>query len=176
MVNPISDRDLYDFITLSGQGSPGVCDVSGASAPRNWDIRNGYGLSGATVVYTGDGLAKFTVRLFLWEPQHFDAWESWRPLVRKTPRGVRPKAQDIFHPYLEELGISSVVVEDELQWTQPEPGLFAKDIKLIQFRKPLPALAKPDGSQTKPNEPTAQTEAEKMIADLSGQVKELARK
>ena len=175
MFNPITDADLYDFITLSGQRSPGICDVSGASAPREWDIRKGYGLSGAIVVYTGDGLAKFTVRLLLWEPAQFDEWEAWRPLIRKPPRGVRPKAQDIFHPYLEELGIGSAVVEDELQWTQPEAGLFVKDIKFIQFRAPLPALAKPEASQTKPNEPTAQTEAEKMIADLAAQVKELAK-
>jgi hypothetical protein len=174
MPNPLDDADLYDYIVLAGQRSPGLCDVSGASAPREWDIRKGYGLSGATVVYTGDGLAKFTVRLFFWETSHFDEWERFRVLVKKPPRGVRPKAQDIAHPFLEELGITSAVVEDELQWTQPEPGLFAKDIKFLQYRAPLPTLAKPDGSQSKANEPTAQTEAEKTIEALTKQMKELA--
>lgn len=174
MPNPLDDAELYDFILLADQKSPGLCDVSGASAPREWDIRKGYGLSGATVVYTGDGLAKFTVRLFLWEPEQFNAWDTWRVLIKKPPRGTRPKALDISHPYLQELEITSVEVEDELQWTQPEPGLFVKDIKFLQYRAPLPSLAKPDGSQSKANEPTAQTEADKTIEALMKQMKELA--
>ena len=175
MPNPLDDAEIYDFIVLAGQRSPGLCDVSGASSPRDWDVRKGYGLSGASVVYTGDGLAKFTVRLFFWESSHFDAWERFRPLVKKPPRGTRPKAMDISHPYLEELEIKSAVVEDQLQFTQVEPGMFVKDIKFIQYRAPLPMLAKPDGSQSKPNEPTAQSEAEKTIQALTRQMQELAR-
>jgi hypothetical protein len=174
MPNPLDDPDLYDYFTLAGERSPGLCDVSGANAPREWDIRKGYGLSGASVVYTGDGLAKFTIRLFFSETEHFNAWESFRRLIAKPPRGTRPKAQDIGYPFLAELGITSAVVEDELQWTQPEPGLFAKDIKFIQFRAPLPMLAKPDGSQSRSNEPTAQTEADRTIEALTKQLKELA--
>lgn len=174
MPNPLDDADLYDYIVLAKQRSPGLCDVSGASAPRQWDIRKGYGLSGATVVYTGDGLAQFTVRLFFWETSHFDEWERFRVLIAKPPEGEKPKAMDISHPYLEELGIKSVVVDDELQWAQPEPGLFIKDIKFLQYRAPKPALGKPDGSQSKANEPTAETEAERVIQSLTKQMKELA--
>jgi len=174
MPNPLDNPELYDYFVLAGQRSPGLCDVSGANAPRNWDIRNGYGLSGATIVYTGDGLAKFTIRLLFWETEHFNAWDKFRGLVKKTPRGVRPKAQDISYPYLDELGINSAVVEDELQFTQPEAGLFVKDIKFIQYRAPLPMVGKPDGSQSKANEPTAQTAIEKTIEALTKQAKELA--
>lgn len=174
MPNPLDNPELYDYFVLARQKSPGLCDVSGANAPRNWDIRNGYGLSGATIVYTGDGLAKFTIRLFFWETDHFVAWEKFRVLVKKPPRGVRPKAMDISYPYLEELGITSVVVDDELQWTQPAAGLFVKDIKFNQYRAPLPMVGKPDGSQSKANEPTAQTAIDKTIEALTKQAKDLA--
>lgn len=174
MPNPLDNPRLYDYFKLSGQKSPGLCDVTGANAPRNWDIRNGYGLSGATIVYTGDGLAKFTIRLFFWETAHFDAWVKFRRLLKKPPRGVRPKAMDISYPSLEELEITSVVVEDELIWTQSQPGLFVKDIKFGQYRAPLPTVGKPDGSQSKANEPTAQTAVEKTIEALTKQAKELS--
>lgn len=176
MPNPLATPDLYDYIVLAGKKSPGLCDVSGASTPRDWDVRKGYGLSGATVVYTGDGLAKFTVRLLLWEEAQFDAWDVWRALVKKTPAGTKPKAQDISHPFLAELGITSAVVEDELQWVQVEPGLFAKDIKFLQFRgKPAASLGKPTGSAAKPDQPTAQSAADKQIEALTAQLKGLSK-
>lgn len=173
-MNPIETPDEFDYIILAGKMSPGLCDVSGAASPRDWDVRKGYGLSGATVVYTGDGLAEFTVRLFLWESTHFQAYSTWKTLIKKTAPNVKPRAMDIQHPYLADLEITSVVVADTLQMQQPTPGLWTKDIKFKQYKKPLPQISKPtDNSMSKPNEPIAQTDAEKQIAALVAQVKAL---
>ena len=51
------DKPYQDYIVLAGQRSPGLAVVRGSDSPRKWDVRNGYGFSGATIVYTGLGLA-----------------------------------------------------------------------------------------------------------------------
>jgi hypothetical protein len=165
--NPI-DAPI-NYILLTGQKSPGIADVEGASSPRKWDERNGYGLSGSTVVFTGLGLAKFVVRLRFYTAEHWAAWAVWQPLVAKPPMGSRPRALDIWHPHLEELGIKSVVVEDVSQPKQTADGEWTVEIKFIQWRRPKLALAKPEGSQAKPTDPYDQ-----LIERLTTQVQELA--
>lgn len=174
MPNPLDNPELYDFFLLAGQKSPGLCDVAGAGTPRTWDERKGYGLSGATIVYTGDGLAKFGIKIKLYTTEDFAAWDTFKLLLKKTPRGVRPKAMDISHPLLEELGITSVVVEDLLQGVQTADGEWTYEVKLKQYRAPLPTIGKPDGSASKADQPTAQTEIDKTIDALTKQVKGLS--
>lgn len=176
MLNPLRNPEAFDVWFLAGQTSPGLSEIAGASNPRGWDVRQGYGTSGATVVYTGDGLAKFSIKVFLWEDEHFEQWETFKLLLKKTPRGVRPKALDIYHPILEDLEIASVVVDDRSQLTevQGEPGMFYVEVTFLQYRAPLPAVGKPDGSQSKPAEPTAQDAFDKTIADLTKQFQELS--
>lgn len=170
-MNPFTDDpDLYDFPRFNGTASPLLCDVSGATSPRKWDEKAGKGLSGATLVYSGTGLAKPTVRFFAWLPEHFIAWASFRALVAKAPEGTKPTAISIEHPFLAELGIVSVVVEDETMWVQASAGLWTKDLKLIQFREPTAAVGKPTGAKTQWVETSAQTAADKTIDDLVKQV------
>ena len=176
MLNPLRNPEAFDVWFLAGQVSPGLSDIAGANSPRNWDERKGYGLSGATIVYTGDGLAQFSIKVFLWEDEHFEQWEAFKVLLKKAPAGTRPKALDIYHPILDDLEIRSVVVEDRSQLTevQGEPGMFYVEIKFKQYRAPQPAVGKPQGSQSKPNEPTAEDAFEKTIQELTKQVQELA--
>jgi len=172
-MNPfLDDPDLYDFPRIADKRSPLLTDVSGATSPRHWDEKKGYGLSGATLVYTGDGLAKPVLRFFAWRPEHFVAWEPFRTIVAKPPSGAKPTAFSIEHPFLAELGIVSVVVEDETMWTQQDAGLYTKDVKLIQWRESKPALGKPTATQWM--QAPAQSAADKAIDDLVKQVKALA--
>lgn len=167
--NPI--QAPVDYILLSGQKSPGLATLEGASTPRKWDERAGYGLSGSVVVFTGLGLAKFTVKLRFYTPEDWLAWDQWKPLVAKPPQGRRPRALDIWHPHLEELGVKSVVVEDVTQPEQTGDGEWTVTIKFIQWRKPKIQLVKPEGAQAKPNDPY-----DNMIEKLTGDLqKELAK-
>jgi hypothetical protein len=161
--NPIDNP--VDYIKLAGQKSPGLADVDGASSPRKWDEAAGYGLSGATIRFTGDGLAKFAVRLRFYTVEHWAAWDAWKPLVFNRPKGKSPRALDIWHPHLEELGIKSVVVEDVSQPKQTADGEWTVEIKFIQFRMPKLTLAKPEASRAKPTDPY-----EVVIEQLAGQV------
>jgi hypothetical protein len=176
MLNPLRNPDAFDVWFLAGQKSPGLSEVAGASNPRGWDEQKGYGLSGATLVYTGDGLAQFSIKVFLWEDDHFEEWETFKILLKKAPIGTRPKALDIYHPILEDLEISSVVVEDRTQLTEVpgEAGMFFVEVKFKQYRAPQPAVGKPAGSQSKPEEPTAEDAFDRTIEDLMKQVQELS--
>ncbi len=158
-----------DYILLAGEKSPGLADVRMADSPRRWDERNGYGLSGATVVYRGAGLSHFSVFLRLYSQTDWANWHDWKRLVDKPPVGKRPRAQDIWHPLLEDLEIKSVVVEDVLQADQTDDGEWTIEIKFIQFRRPVFALAKPEASTATPADPV-----EAQIGELTKQVQQLA--
>ena len=169
---------MQDFILLGGKKSPGKADVFGASTPRKWDERTGYGLSGAFIVYTGDGLAHFPVVISLWEESHFDEWDSFATVLEKAPIGTRAKALGISHPLLtvRPLKIASVVVEDVTQFVQDDYGLWTCEIRLGEFRRPLPALGKPSAAipAAALAVPTARDAAEAQIQALQGQVNTLA--
>ncbi len=166
-LNPIEAP--VDFVILAGLPSPGIAEVLGAGSPRKWDERKGYALSGASLVFKGNGLAKFTLQLRLYTIEHWEAWEAWKPLVMRPPVGERARALDIYHPFLDSLEIRSVVVEDVLQPQQTDDGEWTIEIKLIEYRRPVVALARQDGSRNRSTDPVDQ-----YIDALSSQVQELA--
>lgn len=192
MPNPIEHGTLYDYITLAGVRSPGLCDVAGAGTVPKWDEKPPTGASGATLVYTGDGLAEFTIAFRAWLPQHFTEWEAFfLPLVTKGPTDAKPQAKDISHPFLDELGINSVVSNGTTQWTQVGAGMFERTTKFKQYREPKAAIAKASGSKAggagggaggnggggaagTPKAAEPQSEIDKQISDLTKQVTELA--
>jgi len=137
-----------DYIILAGAPSPGLAVVRGAGSPRKWDVRDGYGLTGAVCVFMGEGLAAFDVDVFCWEPQHFLAWQAFARLtLANPPIGARPMSLSIEHPVLNDvpLSISQVVVTNVTQWEQApdDTGLWVRTISFLQYRKPRPALVKP---------------------------------
>lgn len=165
---------LQNYILLQGQQSPGVARIEGAGAPRSWDIRKGYGFSGATTVYTGDELSEFDVILTLWEPGHFDAWVAFSALLAKPPVGIRPSAMDIGHPILNgpPLFIKSVVVKNVSQFRK-SPGMkFETTIKFLQYRAPKPMLGKPNQAipALTPPTPTAQDKYDLEIQALQAKI------
>lgn len=64
----------------------------------------------------------------------------------------RPRALDIWHPILEDLGITSVVVENTLQPVQTGNGEWTIEVRLIEHRAPVFALARPEGSEDAPRD------------------------
>ncbi len=197
-----------DYALLASQRTPGICEVTAADAPRRWDERRGFGLSGARVVYRGAGLSRPILVLRLYSDQDWEDWHAFKPLVLREPspqaadvrrreRSIeaareerteltqaiavnptlgsnsritdrlaaasrranqptplmairRPRALDIWHPILEDLGIRSVVVENVLQPRQTADGEWTIEVKLIEYREPIYTLARPEGSQAQP--------------------------
>lgn len=121
-----------DYVMLGGMKSPGRATIGGGGSPREWDVRKGYGFSGAFVVYTGDGLAKFDILIELWLKEHFAEWQRFSKIcLEKPPLGMKPKAMDIAHPLLNmtPIKITSVVIEDVTPFEQDDEGLFSCTIK-----------------------------------------------
>jgi hypothetical protein len=173
-INPINDSSAFDYILLAGDWSPGiVTDIAGASNPRKWDERAGTGQSGATIVYSGDGLCKFTVKLLFWLPEHFAYWDVWKKRL-VSPTEKNPSALDFFHPYTDMLPVPvrSVVVTDCKAPTQSGDGLWTVEIAFLQFRAPKPAGAKPGASKTGTGK---KDEFDVMIDDLNKTMKDLAK-
>lgn len=137
-------------IILEGRKSPGLADVAGAGTPRNWEERKGYGLSGATLWFTGHGLANFTVKLRFYEVSDWEDWHDWKDIVKRAPFGKLPKAKDIYHPLLADLDINRVVVTDVRQAEQIDDGVWEVPIDFRQHRALKHTLAKPKGSNDKP--------------------------
>jgi len=176
-MNPFQTPTAWDYIILAGTVSPGiVAAVAGASNPRTWDEKKATGSSGATLTYQGDGLAKFTVKLSFWLPEHFDEWDLFKPLLLPPTKDSR--ALDIWHPRLEQLPVpvSAVVVEDV---GSPEPaddtGLWTVEIKFKEYRAPKPASSTASGSKSSKKNAGPPDPVDEMIKDLTNQVKDLAK-
>lgn len=143
----IGRRYWQTFIVLANQPSPGNVIVENAGAPRDWEIRKGYGLAGASVVYTGENLSKFDVTLQFWTEIQLDDWHNrFRTIVAKPPKNIAPKALACQHPLLDDLEIDKVVVLDRTQLTPSPSGLWTVKVSLLQYKKPAPALARPNGA------------------------------
>ncbi len=135
------------YVMLGPFRTPGVAFPKKPNTPRNWDIRQGYGFTGAVVVYMGSGLAKFNIEVILWEPEHFLEWEIFaRGALQKPLPGLGVgAAMGIDHPLvnMQPWNIKSVVVEDVEGFEQGPTGLWATSIHVIEYKRPLPALARP---------------------------------
>lgn len=142
-----------DKLKLAGRLSPGLCDITGASSPRKWEEREGYGFSGAMIVFRGIGLGRFTAKFRLYTAIDWTDWQQFKSLLYKPPVGVRAKAMDVYHPLLHEIGIVSCVVEDLIQPEQTGDGEWTIEVRFIEYRSPKYALATPDGAEATPADP-----------------------
>jgi hypothetical protein len=149
-----------------------VAEVVGASSPRKWDEQKAYAQSGATVKYTGLGLARFSVQLRLYSAQDWADWDAFRHTVAKPPAGTKPLALSIEHPHLEDLEIRAVVVEELMQPEQIDDGEWLIEIRFIEWREPKKALATPKGAKASPAQKPDPVEAK--IDALTKQFQELA--
>lgn len=173
-LNPTTDFELFDAFWLAGAQSPGVARFSFPETVTGWENQAGKGEDGGETVLNGRKLSEFEATITLWvgdyEVSHFDLWEQWKPILLTPVAKGSPKALDIYHPQLEPLGITSVVVK---AWTEPQPngdGTSTVKIKFLQYspakkrsgsgkmngsagnKQPVPG-ATPGGAPTAPPDP-----------------------
>jgi hypothetical protein len=170
---------LQPFVMFGPFRTPGVAFPRKPGSPRTWDIRQQYGASGAVVVYTGAGLAKFNVEVVLWLPEHFVEWEIFArgALAKPIPGLGAGAAMGIGHPLVNMApwNIQSVVIEDVEGFEQNDLGKWSTIIHCIEYRKPLPAIARPIAAipAVEAPVPTAQDAAEIKMQQLAAQAKAL---
>jgi hypothetical protein len=167
--NPITNP--VDYWILQSQKCPGIGRIQKAGSPRKWDERGGYGASGGVLVFRGRKLPQYDGIIELYTEADWEAWRIFKPLVDRPPFGSIPKALDIWHPYLADLGIKSCVVLDVSQPEEMDLGGHRITVSFQEFRPLKLSLAKPEASKkTADNDPY-----DKEIARLTDQFQELAK-
>jgi len=126
--------------------SPGLATFRKPGTPRGWDVQKGGGQSGAFVIYTGEGLAKFDVDISLWLELHFLDWQIFARTHLMRPIAFTPaKKLGIYHPRLQlpPLNITDVVIEDVTGFEQDDDGMETCTISFLEYRAPKPIITKP---------------------------------
>ena len=172
-----------DTFLIGGQPCPGKATLISGNSPRPWDVRKGYAQSGATVVPAGDDLGKHVFRIELWDPADYPAWlafanTNFAKAVRFYPKTKVPLPLGIYHPVLSDAPhfVTSVVVTDVTVLVQDDDGKWSCEVHFLEYRKPLPALAKPDaqfGPQQAPLAP-AKSKIQAAIVDHAARLDNLA--
>lgn len=152
-VNPIDHPEQYEAIVLAGERSPGVAKLSGTALDHGWAKQEPKGSSGGETIQNGTKLVEFTVELYIWrddQVDHFARWVAWRPILRRPIAKGASKALDIYHPQLDELGVTSVVCSKEGSLVPDGKGGATVALSFIQYAPPQPkAAGKPAGSSSK---------------------------
>jgi hypothetical protein len=134
-----------DHLVLGRPGLPSIivpADKTTLSPPklkRNFDVKPGFGIEGAFVVYTGEGLATFDATFEFWNEETEGAWNLFASLYL-TKTGRLPPALGIYHPALQvaPLKIESVQVTEIEGWSLVSPGKWQTRLSFLQYRAPKP--------------------------------------
>ena len=163
-----------DSITLANVQAPGKWSLVGGPKVFGWEVRKGMYLSGSTVVPTGDDLIEAEFMVEIWDPVDFVAFKAFRAsFLKKALIGVAgapiASALGIYHPELNELGCSSVVVKEINPVLNDGTGVWTTKVKFLQYRPPQPALGRPDATipDAAPPVPTAQSNLEREVEQAS---------
>lgn len=149
--NPIAES--IDRFTIGGHLTPGIGEIVGLDSPRNWEERVGPGYSGAIVIFRGVRPSHFSITFRLYTEVDWADWNAFQTTIAKPPFGKRPRALDIVHPLCQANGVRAIVVENVISPQQTADGEWTAELKVIEFRRPKPALATPEGSQDSPIDP-----------------------
>lgn len=169
VINPIDNEDLYDTIDLGGVRSPGVVTLSGHTSKENWDVKEAGGQKGASMSRKGPKPCVFKASFYLADQEDFDAWPKFRAAIESTVSGKTPKAIDIYHPDLADVGIRSVVKGEVLGAAHDGKGGQTRVVEFTEYLPPTPAGGSPKGSKT-----SAQAKDDPN-AELKRQVEELTQ-
>lgn len=165
-----------DTIQLGVAVSPGRCTILSASRENKWDVREPYGATGGTTTFHGQKIAKVSIRIDLWLPEQIPLWDLFAKAALEVSR--TKLALKVTHPTLNAspLNIKEVSIESVGALLQDEDGMWSAEIQLLEYKPPMPIVAKPRAAI--PNgakaPPTAADEAEAQIAALITQVQAAA--
>lgn len=171
-----------DFLVIGADKSPGVAIVRNLGVASTYDIRKGYGFSGATAIYTGEDLPKFSVEFQFWKAWQWADWQDFaKKYLEKPTRSPVPGqvlALGIKHAILNAspYNIDKCVRLEVSGPEQDEFGLWTLTASFLQYRPPQLFLAKPNGAipaVSKPI-PTPRDAAEERIEQLRAQRDALA--
>ena len=170
-----------DTITVGGAPAPGKWTLLRGPRVFGWDERKGYAMVGATLVPTGDPLLRCRFLVEIWDPKDYALFQVFRTAYLKkqlvavagSPIGL---ALGIDHPELKALGATSFVPGEVNPLVNDGFGVGMAEVEFIEYRKPLPALSKPDAAipDVATPVPQAQTQTEIELQKQLAQLQALA--
>jgi len=169
-----------DTITIAGAPAPGKWTLLRGPRVYGWDVRKGYGLMGATVVPTGDDVMRARFLVEIWSPTDYALFQVFRSTylkkqlvaVQGSPIGL---AIGIDHPELKGLNATSFVPLEVNPLVNDGFGVWMAEVEFLEYRKPLPALTKPNAAipDASPPVPQAQDQVEAELAKAQAQLQAL---
>lgn len=176
--NPIDNAEDWDYVEIVGVKTPGRCEVGEFKRVVEWDVKTGKGTAGATETVKGLPPAKGSIKFFAWTADHFAAWDELLPLLKYDPTKKTKQANEIYHPALDDIDVSSVNIESIGSWVHEGGQMYARTIEMLEFAPPpkASAVATPSGTAggtpdpKKGSTPDAATVAmQKQAAELTAQ-------
>lgn len=146
----------WDVVVVGGVTSPGICKLTECVRKHEWDIKKGKGSLGAEITFVQRPPAEVLLEFYLWQADHFAAWDTFVPLFKYDPTRKTVQAVDIYHPSLADIDLTSVVTEEIGAITHEGGGYYRRTVKLLEYFPPPNANATgtPSGSTgTNPNDP-----------------------
>lgn len=158
-INPItslnSDQD-YQTILIDGTRSPGAIaqdGIQGFDREIGWDVQQGKGIAGATLIRTSQPPARGTIEFLLWTAAHFAAWGSFRSSLISAKIGGN--SLTIYYPTFADINLTSVVVNKISPITHKGRKLYSVTVEFIEWLKPVASPPKQTQKSlgTPPNPP-----------------------
>lgn len=182
--NPLDNPELYDCISVGGVLCPGFCKIGDVKRKNSWDVKKGKGTLGGTITFVGREPVTFTVTFYLWLPSHFVAWGNFRKQFDFDPTKTAVTATSVFHPQLDDIDISSVVIEHITPIQHQGKNLYTIEVGMLEYFPPPKKAAsgtpngtkngsasganKPPGTPTDPIATAQQAEIAKLLAQAQG--------
>lgn len=134
IVDPITNPGAWDYVTLDGMISPGVCTVEGCDRGYKWDAPKTKGTTGGPPKFDSEEDLTPSLTLTLWEPSHFGTLENFLSVCRKAPDAKEPKVLPIDHPAFAMAVVAFVVVTKIGGLKHEGGGKFSIKIDLRESR------------------------------------------
>jgi hypothetical protein len=172
-----------DTITVAGLPAPGKWTLTKADKEYGWQILQATAMTGATIKPIGDPLVTADFNVEFWDPLDYAAFKLFRKqflmkalvTVPGSPVGLT-LAFD--HPELSDLGLSQFAVKKITPVLNDGYGVWSCKVEFLQYRKPAPALSKPNASIPDNGEPrpTAKTALEIQLQQQLAQMQAAANR
>lgn len=141
LVNPYFFPQEWDVIRIGGQPgtvSPGMCVLSGWARKHEFDVKKGKGTKGSTITFTQLPPVEGEIEFFFWDRglyghNHFVEWSIFLPLLKYDPTKKDIQAIAIYHPSLDDLGISSVVCTEVGILTRSNQLMYSVKCKFLEY-------------------------------------------
>ncbi len=170
------DPQGYDTVTIGGVVCPGIVKgVDAFKTKREFDVKKGKGVFGATITFVGRPPSTGTLTFYFWRKDQETAWITFRDQFKFDPTKKTIQAIDIFHPWLAEIDMTSFVCEGIGAVKDEGKKLYSITVDLLEYFPPpnKNATGTPTGSTSGASKNNPSGTSDDPIADA--QQKEIAR-